>query len=190
MVTMNFKKYKGISDKEYIFALKDGDNELVHAFFYEELNVLLSRIKFDLFHGKVEYDELVSELYLYLSANGWSKLDSFAGKNGCHLKTWMSPVAWRFFIKEYERLVLQESSDEELEDTEMGCGLEQSIEMNVDVESVLEAMPNERYAEIIELMVLKGYPADEVAAMLHTNVANVYNIKHRAVSQFIEYYKK
>lgn len=58
----------------------------------------------------------------------------------------------------------------------------------VDVRMVLEAMPNHRYAEAVNLLVLRGYEVKEVAELWHTNVSNVYNIRHRAINQFRECY--
>ena len=58
----------------------------------------------------------------------------------------------------------------------------------VDVRMTLDAMPNHRYAEAVNLLVLRGYEPKEVAELWHTNVSNVYNIRHRAINQFRECY--
>ena len=49
-------------------------------------------------------------------------------------------------------------------------------------------MSNRRYAEIIRLLIVEGYGARDVADMLDMKVENVYNLKHRAIVQFIEQY--
>ena len=49
-------------------------------------------------------------------------------------------------------------------------------------------MQNRRYADIIRLLLIEGYPAQDVAEMLGMKVSNVYNLKHRAIVQFIELY--
>ena len=49
-------------------------------------------------------------------------------------------------------------------------------------------MPNKRYVQVLQWMLVEGYDADEVATKLNTTAANVYNIKHRAIVQFVEVY--
>ena len=39
-------------------------------------------------------------------------------------------------------------------------------------------------------MILEGYSAEDVATMFKTTTANVYNIKHRAIIQFVDIYNK
>ena len=58
-----------------------------------------------------------------------------------------------------------------------------------DVMSTFENMSNERYVQILQWMFVEGYEADEVAEKLNTTKSNVYNIKHRAIVQFVETFK-
>ena len=71
---------------------------------------------------------------------------------------------------------------------ECPCYPSKGVVDRVDVRMVLEAMPNHRYAEAVNLLVLRGYEVKEVAELWHTNVSNVYNIRHRAINQFRECY--
>ena len=177
-----------IEDRVFIQGLKSGNSQLTRTFFYEEIARVMKHVQFDLFNGSVEYDELVSELYIFLAADGWRKLDTFEGKNGSHLRTWMSPVAWRFFMSNYDRLMERESTEDALDKSEMARSIDKSVEMAMDVNAVLQRMPNRRYAEVLEWLLLKGYSAEALAKMWGTNAANVYNIKHRAIQQFVELY--
>ena len=99
------------TDALYVKALKDGDNRMSRKFFYEETAGILHRIRMEVFRGQVDFDEMVSELYLYLSRDGWSRLDSFGGQNNCRLRTWMIPVAWRFFLGIRERMLSSRNAD-------------------------------------------------------------------------------
>lgn len=179
---------KGIEDVAFIQGLKSRNSQLTRTFFYEEIAGGLKHVQFNLFNGCVEYDELVSELYIFLAADAWRKLDTFEGKNGSHLKTWMSPVAWRFFMSNYDRLMERESTEDSLDRGDVARSTDKSIEIAMDVNAVLKRMPNRRYAEALEWLLLKGYSAEELAKMWGTNAANVYNIKHRAIQQFGELY--
>lgn len=187
---MESKRNTAVSDQEYIEALKSGNSRLTQKFFMDELRSVLCHVQYDLFRGRVEYNELVNELYLFLSENNWSKLDTFQGKNGSRLRTWMSPVAWRFFTRSLEKLQENESNEDSLPEGDSACALDKSIEIAIDINAVMQKMPNKRYVEAIDLLIMQGYEAEEVARRWETNLANVYNIKHRAVKQFIEFYGK
>ena len=71
---------------------------------------------------------------------------------------------------------------------EWTCCSSKDVTDRVDVRMTLDAMPNPRYAEAVNLLVLRGYEAKQVAELWHTKVSNVYNIRHRAINQFRECY--
>ena len=160
------------------------DEEIIVGFFYGELKGMLETIRHRVFNGRVEFDEMVSELYLFLAQDDWRRLRTFDARNGCSLKTWLSTVAWRFFIG--HRRWFSTLPGENLE--ECTCCSSKDVTDLVDVRMALDAMPNPRYAAAVNLLVLRGYEAKEVAELWHTSVPNVYNIRHRAVNQFRECY--
>jgi len=176
-----------ISDQQYIHGLKTGNNPITKKFFNEELHKMLTHIQYDLFGGRVCYEDLVSELYLFLSDNDWRKLDSFRGDNGCHLCTWLSAVSWRYFVRNYSKMT---GNDFDLENRlhSKESTTEKNLEMTMDVRSTLAIMSNRRYAECLELLLIEGYSAEEVAMRWNMKASNVYNIKHRAIQQFISIY--
>lgn len=160
------------------------DEEIIVGFFYEELRGMLETIRRRVFNGRVEYDEMVSELYLFLAQDDWRRVRTFDALNGCSLKTWLSTVVWRFFIGHRRWFsTLPGDNPEECQ----SCSSKE-ISDRVDVRMTLATMPNHRYAEAMNLLVLHGYEAKEVAELWHTNVSNVYNIRHRAIDQFRECY--
>lgn len=174
-------------DASFIEALRCGDSKRSHKFFYEEIIGILHRIRAEVFHGLVDIDEMVSELYLYLSNDNWTKLNGFTAKNGCRLRTWMIPVAWRYFVNIRDRLLCSDSLTGKGVDTD-SVRDDLRIQIAIDVNAVLARMPNRRYAEIIRLLLVEGYAVQDVADMLDIRIENVYNLKHRAIAQFIELY--
>ncbi len=74
------------------------DEEIIVGYFYGELRGMLETIRRRVFNGRVEYDEMVSELYLFLAQDDWRRIRTFDARNGCSLRTWLSTVAWRFFL--------------------------------------------------------------------------------------------
>ncbi|MGM9845751.1 MAG: sigma-70 family RNA polymerase sigma factor [Muribaculaceae bacterium] len=175
-------------DLRYIAAIKSGDARMTRDFFYSEIIGLLHKIRADVFGYKMDIDEMVNELYLYLSRDGWAKLDGFEAKNGCRLRSWMVPVAWRFFLSIRERMMTVDTEPpaEPAGDDHVRDDLR--IQIAIDVNAVLARMPNRRYAEVLRLLLIEGYAAADVAEMLGVAVDNIYNIKHRAVAQFLQFY--
>lgn len=187
MRTINSNIWKNISDIEYIAGLKSGNNHITESFFYGLCNYLLNDIKYSLMEGNVDYDELVNELFIYLSKDNWHKLDTFAGINGCSLYSWVTRITWRYFFKQRERLFGKAVLG--IPDIQVDKTLDNlDTEIALDVNTTFERMPNKRYVQVLQWMLVEGYDADEVATKLNTTVANVYNIKHRAIVQFVEEY--
>lgn len=177
-------------DAEFIRMLKEGNKEGINRFFYGEIVGILREIQSKIYQDQVELDELVIEMYLYLSENNWKRLDCFDGKNGCRLRTWMIPVAWRYFMSIRERLLHTENNEGKPDAIRDYANDDLRIQIAIDVNAVLSKMPNRRYAEIIRLLLIEGYAAEDVADMLEMRVENVYNLKHRAITQFIKLYGK
>lgn len=184
------KNPKQLNETDVIFikALKMGNNEISRQFFYKEIGGILHKIRMEVFRGNVDFDELVSELYIYLSRDNWTKFDGFDGKNGCRLRTWIIPVAWRYFMSIRERLLKTEKIDDNSDVIKDSIRDDLRIQIAIDVNAVLSRMPNQRYAEIIRLLLIEGYASQDVADMLDMKVENIYNLKHRAINQFIELY--
>ena len=137
--------------------------------------------------GNVDYDELVNELFIYLSKDNWHKLDTFRGVNGCSLNTWVTRISWRFFLKQRERLLGKDVVD--ITEVQI-CDAEESLdaEIALDVNTTFARMSNKRYVQVLQWMLVEGLDAEEVARKMEITVANVYNIKHRAIVQFVEAY--
>lgn len=187
MRTISSNIWRKISDTEYIAGLKRSDNHITKSFFYGLCSYTLNDIRFSLTQNVIEYDELVNELFIYLSKDNWHKLDTFAGLNGCTLRSWIVRISWRFFMNQRERLlgiVAASVDDGQISDTIDNF----DADIAMDVESTFSRMTNDRYVQVLKWMLVEGYDADEVAARLNTSVSNVYNIKHRAIVQFVEVY--
>lgn len=179
-------------DAEIIVGLKSSDPAIsefyVKRLFYRELKPLLTAIQYSLYKGTVDYDELVNELYIHLSRNNWEPLDSYRGDNKARLSTWLNRVAWHYFMNSYKRVSRLRSDDSDALERVRPVATMSDDDIKMDIEKVLSLMPNRRYAEVLKLNLYYGYTADDIAVILDTPVSNVYNIKHRAVMQFISIY--
>ena len=188
METAKTPKQLNNQDAIFIEALRNGNNTTCQQFFYNEIGGILHKIRMEVFRGNVDFDEMVNELYLYLSRDNWSRFDGFDGKNGCRLRTWMIPVAWRYFMSIRERLLHTENTEDNPGAIRDYANDDLRIQIAIDVNAVLSKMPNQRYAEIIRLLLIEGFSAQDVAEMLNVKVENVYNLKHRAIVLFIKSY--
>ncbi len=181
-------------DELIIRGLRSSDKAIhescVNRFFYSEMEAVINRIRTVVFKGTVDYDEIVSELYLLLSRDSWAVLDSFSGRRGARLSTWVGTVAFHYFLRHYLKVDKLDSLDHgNLTQEKAGLAIISSDEIRMDVEKTIALMPNRRYAGVLSMNLMYGYSPEEIADILETTVANVYNIKHRAIGMFLEIYR-
>ena len=134
------------------------------------------------FDYEVDYDEFVNELYLYLMENDAARLKQFEGRSS--LYQWIKVIATRFFIKKRDRLI-DDSSQKPLMDETIIAPHSSGVS-SLDVQRLLMAMPNKRYAVVIQKLLIEEYSPDELAAELHITTDNLYNIKRRAMLQLTQ----
>ena len=86
-------------------------------------------------------------------------------------------------------VLMEKDSEEELISSFKNTyNTELNIEIAIDVKRVMSLMKNERYADILRLMIIEGYSPEEVARKWNKTVDNIYNIKHRAIKEFLSIY--
>ena len=179
-------------DQVIVRGLKSEDSTIkatfTQRFFYEDIAGLINTIKWSLFRNTIEYDELVSELYLHLSKNGWQILNSYRGEE--KLSTWLNCVAWRYFFKLYKRNKRMQPTDDVQSLVNEVVASISDDDIRMDVESVLAKMSNKTYVEALRLNVVHGYSAEESARLMNTTISNFYNIKSRAIKTFLSIYGK
>lgn len=178
-------------DRMIIRGLRSDNVEVrdncIDRLFYEDLYGLLEKIRIMLFKGSVDYDDLVNDLYILLSRANWKILDGFQGRNGAGLKTWLSHIVWNHFLHESKRSRRMEYADD-VAPFFRNAAVVTRDDMRIDVERTLDRMPNRRLARVIRLLLIEEREVEEVSRMLETTVSNVYNLKHRAIKQFLEIY--
>lgn len=165
------------------------DPPITNYFFRNMCDKLLRDIQFRIFNGHIEIDELINELYLYLSYKDWYRLRQFNYQS--KLTTWVDRVAHRFFLKQQLALSTIKSplTFAPAYETD-GSRSFLTIEEKMDVEATVEHMSNTRYQEVIRLLFLKDMDPEEVAETMGVSLANFYNLKRRACVMFQLTYKK
>lgn len=170
------------TDTPIIEALIARDEAVTRQFFFNNCRPLFRSIIHHVFSYEVDYDEFVNEFYLYLLENDACRLRQFEGRSSIY--QWLKVVAIRYFISKRNRMIDIEHRNPPLENMvrKRGNDEERTTTARIDVRSILAQMPNQRYARVIERLMLDEAEPRLVALELETNVNNLYNLKKRAMA--------
>lgn len=185
-----------MTDKEIVQKLIDRDNLVTQAFFFKHCKLLFLSIISNTFDYQVDYDEFVNELYIHLMEDDAHRLRTFNFSSS--LYGWLKMVAIYYFLveKNHDKLIDNESKEPLTKKDEPNV-TQDSLISKEDFKRLLAAMPNRRYAFVLEKLILEDMATEELAAEMRITVANLYNIKKRAILQLtqvavndIKYYNK
>ena len=170
-----------MTDFEIIEALITRDNGVTQEFFFERCRPLFHTIIHKVFDYEVDYDEFVNELYIYLMENDAARLKQFEGRSS--LYQWLKVTATRFFIKKRDQLIEDTTNETLIEEEDIK---DNPIASVLDVQRLLDAMPNKRYAYVIRKLIIEEYTPEELSVEMHITTDNLYNIKRRAMMQLMQ----
>lgn len=171
-----------MTDQQIIEHLIAHDEWVTQQFFFKDCRPLFKSIIHAIFYDRLEYDELVNELYLYLMQNDAYKLRQFEGRSSIY--QWLKTTAIRFFLEKRDEMIENDSQEHLLQQvaTTHVVEVEQRLSSRLDVENLLAHLPNRRYAYVIQRLVIEDAKPQEVANELGITVDNLYNIKKRAIA--------
>lgn len=181
-----------MTDNEIIEGLKARDNRITEQFFYVKCRPLLMTVMRLVFRHPVDYDEMVSELYDYLMADDCAKLRSFQFRSSIY--QWLKVVAIRHFIHKRDLLINDACIEphHEIQEEEAMVDTATAVGQKIDITQMLALMDNRRYADTIRHLILQDIAPEEYAESIGVTVANLYNIKRRAIAALsriaIKYY--
>lgn len=176
-----------MTDKEMVEGLIRRDNFITALFLkkYRPLFMCAIQVVFDY---PVDAEECINELYLYLMKDDAAKLNAFEYRStlGC----WLKKVVIRFFrdlrnsrrvIEDQSKEPLYEKRSEDHNDDEV-IDMLSADEAKQDLERLFTLMSNERYVSVIRALVLEDREPEQIARFMGVTVANLYNIKKRALA--------
>ncbi|MBR0077531.1 MAG: sigma-70 family RNA polymerase sigma factor [Bacteroidales bacterium] len=177
-------KYSDIQIKQ---GLLSSDGAMIRYVFYEHFTPML-RFNAQKVAGKksVPFDDLVQELYLYMSRNDWEKLRLYDPE--LSFKKWFSVVSYRFF-RDFTTSVID--SSQKIPISEMGdladcvAGVTRTSMIMADIKAAIAKLWPPRDREVVEALVVNEEEPAEVAKRLDVTVDNLYNIKRRALAKLI-----
>lgn len=181
MHTKRIEYFNSLSDRELVAMLLANDKEAIEYVFFYRCNGMFAHIINSVFKTQGKKEELITELYLYLSDNDWKLLRMFEFRSG--LNTWLTVVAVRFFKKKHfsqtkivvtEPQILVETRKDESDDFNVIDEMSR-----IDLYKAIDKLekPRERYALLAEL---SGKDAEEIAADMQCTVSAVYNLTKKA----------
>ena len=175
-------------DAQLVAELLAGNEGALHYVFYDHFNPLLKMNAYKAAGTKqVEYDDLVQELYLYLSDNDWEKLRKYNPERP--FINWFSVVSYRFF-KDFSCSMIDLSNQIPISNMNdhqtafMSNGTIGTIMM--DIKQAISKLKPPRDSEILEALLLRDEEPETVAKRHNVTVDNLYNIKRRAIAKFIK----
>lgn len=171
-----------MTDQEIVKALIRRDSRVTAQFFFKDCRPLMLSIIHRVFDKrKVDYVEIISELYIHLMENDAHRLRQF--KFESTLYQWLKTTAIRFCLKlKADVKVIDGESQEPLDNRNRNTGSTESSQAKMDINALLRQMRNQRYAKIIRMLMIDDMTPDEVAKALYVTVDNLYNIKRRAMA--------
>ena len=172
-----------MTDQEIIRGLIERDNRVTNEFFFVKCRPLIISVIRYVFSYPVDYDEMVNELYCYLVDNDCRKLKEFQFRSSVYM--WLKVVAIRFFIRKRDRVIdmtcsLPPYMENVKDDTPSSS--EAGISAKMDLERLFLSMRNERYVYVIKKLVLEDVHPEFLARSMGITLANLYNIKKRAIA--------
>jgi RNA polymerase sigma factor (sigma-70 family) len=186
MMHINYFIYK--DDAQLVAELLAGNEGALHYVFYDHFKPLLKMNAYKAAGTKqVPYDDLVQELYLYLSDNDWEKLRKYNPERP--FINWFSVVSYRFF-KDFSCSMIDSSNQIPISNMNdhqtafMSNGTIGTIMM--DIKQAISKLKPPRDSEILEALLLRDEEPETVAKRHNVTVDNLYNIKRRAIAKLIK----
>ena len=181
-----FAKYRYSTDRQFVADLLANDGKALECLLYDRYRSLL---RFNAIKAapNVAVDDLVQELYLYLSANNWNRLRKYDYK--LPFDRWLSVVSYRFFkdfshsmIDLRHQIPIANLYDQKLLDK----GTIKMETIMMDIKHGLDQLEPPRDREILSSLLLRDEEPHEVAKRIGVTVDNLYNIKRRALARLIQ----
>ena len=170
-----------LSDRQLVDMLLTNDEKVVEYVFFHRCDGMFARVINDIFHSQVKKEELITDFYLFLSADNWRRLRQFEFRS--ELSTWLTVVAIRYFNQKKDEIQtnlgnLEESLMKEVRQIPDDFDLFDEMS-RVELYEAIDKLPKSRERMAI-LGELAGKKAETIAEELGCTVAAVYNLTKKA----------
>ncbi len=170
-----------LSDRQLVDLLLTNDEKVVEYVFFHRCDGMFAHIINDVFQSQVKKEELITDFYLFLSADNWRRLRQFEFRS--ELNTWLTVVAIRYFNQKKDEIQtnlgnLEESLMKEVRQIPDDFDLFDEMS-RVELYEAIDKLPKSRERMAI-LGELAGKKAETIAEELGCTVAAVYNLTKKA----------
>ena len=181
---MKWKRWHNLdylSDRQLVDMLLTNDEKVVEYVFFHRCDGMFAHIINDVFQSQVKKEELITDFYLFLSADNWRRLRQFEFRS--ELSTWLTVVAIRYFNQKKDEIQtnfgnLEESLMKEVRQIPDDFDLFDEMS-RVELYEAIDKLPKSRERMAI-LGELAGKKAETIAEELGCTVAAVYNLTKKA----------
>lgn len=198
------KNIEQLSDEIIAQSIIRRDVDITRVYLYEKCYPLFKSIYDNYYTDCDSCVEFINEIYLLILApsktTGKCQIENFRGEST--LYSWLKSTCLYYCYGKYERK--KHMPLEQLSNLKEKCGnmtdrfidIEGSYELNlsnmnrIDVETILNLMPNKRYSALIRLRYLEQKTNEETAEALGMSMDNYYNKHKLAKAQYEYIYRK
>lgn len=170
-----------LSDRQLVDLLLTNDEKVVEYVFFHRCDGMFSHIINDVFQSQVKKEELITDFYLFLSADNWRRLRQFEFRS--ELNTWLTVVAIRYFNQKKDEIQTNLGNLEESLMKEV-CQIPDDFDIidelsQVELYEAINQLPKHR-ERLALLGMLAGKKAETIAEELGITVMAVYNLTKKA----------
>lgn len=170
-----------LSDRQLVDMLLTNDEKVVEYVFFHRCDGMFAHIINDVFQSQVKKEELITDFYLFLSADNWRRLRQFEFRS--ELNTWLTVVAIRYFNQKKDEIQTNLGNLEESLMKEV-CQIPDDFDIidelsRVELYEAINQLPKHR-ERLALLGMLAGKKAETIAEELGITVMAVYNLTKKA----------
>ena len=170
-----------LSDRQLVDLLLTNDEKVVEYVFFHRCDGMFAHIINDVFQSQVKKEELITDFYLFLSADNWRRLRQFEFRS--ELNTWLTVVAIRYFNQKKDEIQTNLGNLEESLMKEV-CQIPDDFDIidelsRVELYEAINQLPKHR-ERLALLDMLAGKKAETIAEELGITVMAVYNLTKKA----------
>lgn len=179
---------KIFSDKIIYEGLLHNDERVINYVFFDHFNSLLQfNARKTSGNKNIDLDDLIQELYLYISKNNWEKLRKYSPEYP--FDKWFSVVSYRFF-KDFTASMIDSSRYIPIDNIEVRMEMFQQTQVEKmiasDIKNAIGRVTPPRNAQILKALIIDEEEPTEVAKRFGVTLDNLYNIKRRALAKLIQ----
>lgn len=176
------------SDQQIFDGLVKNNEAVIRYVFYRKYRPLLQYNAYKTAGNKdVDLDDLIQELYLFISKNDWEKLRKYSPEYPS--EKWFSVVSYRFF-KDFTASMIDSHRNLPIDNIEERMVMFQQTQVEkmiaTDIKNAIGLVKPPRNAQILKALIIDEEEPAAVAKRFDVTVDNLYNIKRRALAKLIQ----